>query len=276
MEANNTFSLRRFMLFCRQSLIINKKMIGISLVGFVGTLFIALLFFQSVDHFQGWILENYIILFFFSFFGLGLIYTSLSFPAFRAKEKSMHYLMLPISSSEKFAFELITRIILFLILMPLLYWMVANIEGAIVHSYVREFVNYKFSFAEAYSQMTTTFSNVNGKMQPSQMATVIQYLFIQGGLFVFIFSFAGASHFSKSPLLKTLFTFSLIIGGYFLLIYLLFKGLDLREYNPVDNRVLTIKIRDENEFAKFAAFALTIINLTFLTIAWFRLKEKEV
>jgi hypothetical protein len=160
--------------------------------------------------------------------------------------------------------------------MPLIYWLIANLEGAIVHSYVPEFVNYKFSLSDAYTEITRPIRNVNGKMQPTPIAPLIQYLFIQGGLFVFVFSFAGASHFSKSPLLKTLFTFSLIIGGYLLLIYLLFKGLNLREYNPIDNKVLTIKIRDENEFAKFAAIALTLINLAFLTIAWFRLKEKEV
>jgi hypothetical protein len=277
METNNIFSIRRFMLYCRHSLIINKKIIGISLIGFVGTLFLVLLFFQSIDnHFEAWKLKDYIVLFYIYFFGLGLTYTSSSFPAFRTKEKSMHYLMLPISSSEKFAFELITRIILFLIIMPSLYWIVANLEGAIVHSYVPEFVNYKFSLSEAYTKMTRTIITVNGKIQPSQMAPMIQYLFIQGGLFVFIFLFAGASHFSKSPFLKTLFTFSLIVAGYFLLIYLLFKGLNLREYSTVDNTVLNIKGRDKDDFSKFAAIALTVINLTFLTIAWFRLKEKEV
>lgn len=281
METNNIFSIRRFMLYCRQSLIINKKMIGISLIGFVGTLFVVLLFFQSIDNnFRGWELKNYIVLFFFYFFGLGLIYISLSFPAFRAKEKSMHYLMLPISSSEKFVFELTTRIITFIVLMPLLYWIVANLEGTIVHSYIPEFKSYQFSFNEAYHELikTHTYVTVDGKIQVqyTQFEKSVQYLFIQGGLFVFIFSFAGASHFSKSPLLKTLFTFSLIIAGYFLLGYLLSKGLNLSEYNPADNRILSIKVRDKNEFSKIAAFVLTIINLTFLTIAWFRLKEKEV
>jgi hypothetical protein len=263
------------MLYCRHSLIINKKIIGISLIGFVGTLFLVLLFFQSIDnHFEAWKLKDYIVLFYIYFFGLGLTYTSSSFPAFRTKEKSMHYLMLPISSSEKFAFELITRIILFLILMPLMYWIVANLEGTIIHSYIPEFVNYKFSFSEAYTEMTRTIRNVNGKMQLTQMAPIIQYLFFQCGLFVFLFLFAGASHFSKSPLLKTLFTFSLLVGGNFLLIYLLFKGLNLRDYHQAENKIFNISVQEE--FPKIAAIVLTIINLAFLTIAWFRLKEKEV
>jgi hypothetical protein len=85
--------------------------------------------------------------------------------------------MLPISSSEKFAFELITRIILFLVMMPLLFWVVANLEGAIVHSYVPEFVNYKFSFEDAYNKLTNSDKNNYW----------LVFSFVQGGLFVLFF-----------------------------------------------------------------------------------------
>ena len=38
------------------------------------------------------------------------------------------------------------RIVGYIILMPIIFWIVANIEGIIVHHYVPELVNYKFSF----------------------------------------------------------------------------------------------------------------------------------
>lgn len=268
MQTNNIFSFQRFLLLCKQSLIINKKMIGIALTGFAGTLFIALMLIQSASSsdFKGWHLEDYIAIFLFLFFGLGIIYTSLSFPAFRSKEKSMAFLMLPSSTSEKYVFEVVTRLVVFIILMPLLYWAVSNIEGAVMHYYYPEFVNYKFSFQEAYYKITNADKNNHWLI----------YAFVQGALFAFIFSFAGASHFAKSPLVKTLFTFSILIAGYALFCYLIFKGLNLREYNPVDNKVLSIRIRDESEFATFLALPLTLINLSFLAIAFFRLKEKEV
>jgi hypothetical protein len=264
METNHSFSIQRFILLCRQSLIINKKLIGISLAGFTGTLFIALILLQSVDHFNNWRNENYMATFAFLFFPLGIIYSSLSFPAFRSKEKSMAYLMLPTSVYEKYVFELVTRIVLFVLVMPLLFWIVTNLETAIVHSFVPRFANYTFSFVEGWSKITR-----NG-----QLDGWAKFAMLQGCFFVFITAFTGASHFTKSPLLKTMFTLSVIVAGYALFTFLLFKGLNLKEYRPSNDRILFIS----NEHQAFVSLAIgtTVINLCFLAIAFFRLKEKEV
>jgi hypothetical protein len=265
METNNLFSIQRFMLLCKQSLIINKKLIGISLAGFTGTLFILLILLQSANNnFRNWDNSRYMATFLFLFFSLGIIYSSLSFPSFRSKEKSMAYLMLPTSASEKFVFELLTRIVLFIIIMPLLFWVVANLEGMIVKEYVPRFTNYKFSFGEGLAKM---FEN-------EKIGNWAKLAIAQGCLFVFIAALTGASHFSKSPLLKTLFSITLIVGGYGLFIYLLVKGLDLNMYHPVNDRVLMI--HNGQEAIKYLAIAGTVINLSFLSIAWFRLKDKEV
>lgn len=263
METNNTFSIQRFILLCRQSLIINKKLIGISLAGFTGTLFILLIFLQSVDHFNNWKNENYMATFAFLFFPLGIIYSSLSFPAFRSKEKSMAYLMLPTSASEKYVFEILSRIVLFILVMPLLFWIVANLEGAIVHSFVPALTNYKFSFGETWSDFNNN----------PQVGGWLQLAIVQGCLFVFIAPFVGASHFSKSPLLKTLFSLSVIMAGYALFTFLLVKGLNIEAYHPVNNRVLFI--RNEHQAIASLAIGAIVINLCFLAIAFFRLKEKE-
>lgn len=263
MQTNNLFTFQRFGMLCKQSLIINKKLIGISLVGFTGILFIALIFFQSATDFHEWGNQNYMITFAFLFFPLGIIYSSLSFPAFRSKEKSMAFLMLPTSASEKFAFELLTRIVLFLLIMPLLFWIVANLEGAIVHSFIPKFVNYKFSFGEGWSEIAK-----NG-----QFDGWVKFAIVQGGFFVFIAAFTGASHFSKSPLLKTMFTLSVIVAGYTLFTFLLVKGLNLTKFEPVNHRVLFI--RNAHQVIVSLSIGITLINLCFLAVAWFRLKEKE-
>jgi len=252
--------MQRFILLCKQSLIINKKLIGISLAGFTGTLFIALIFFQYMDHFNNWKNENYMIIFAFLFFPLGIIYSSLSFPAFRSKEKSMTYLMSPTSVSEKYVFELVTRIVLFVLVMPLLFWIVANLEGAVVHSFVPKFANYKFSF----SGLNHTHIDNEGW---------ISYAIAQGFLFVFIAAFTGASHFAKSPLLKTMFTLSIIAAGYGLFTYLLVKGLNLESFHVESKRIFFI--RDKHDGLVFLAILETVINLSLLAIAWFRIKEKE-
>ena len=83
MQTNNQFTVQRFVLLGKQSFIINKKMIGISLIGFVGILFLSLLFFQSANDFVRWDNKSYEVTFVTLFFPLGIIFSGLSFPAFR-------------------------------------------------------------------------------------------------------------------------------------------------------------------------------------------------
>lgn len=264
MQTNNLFSIQRFVLLCKQALIINKKMIGIALIGFTSTLFILLMLYHSVPNNRiNWNIESYMLIFFFLFFVLGIIYTSLSFPAFRSKEKSMAYLMQPASSSEKFVFELVMRLVVFILVMPLLFWAVTNLEGTLMHYFKPDIEHYQFSFRGLYNKMTSR----------GETGGWLQFAFVQGGLFVFIFSFAGASHFTKSPLLKTLFTFSILFAGYSLLIYLMYKGLDLK--NHTNNERILFMSSDEVAIIS-GAIAITVINLTLLAVAFFRLKEKEV
>ncbi|MCK9414658.1 MAG: hypothetical protein M0Q53_20320 [Prolixibacteraceae bacterium] len=260
MQTNHHFSFHRLLLLGKQSFLIHKKLIGISLAGFAGVLFLLLLWFQNNFHYIRWENKHYMILFAFLFFIMGIIYTGLSFPAFRSKEKSMAYLMLPATSTEKFVFELLSRIVVFIFLMPVLFWLVANFEGIVVHSFIPEWTNYKFSFVDAYAEI-----NEQGKFEG--WACV---LLLQGILFLFITAFTGACHFSKSPLLKTMFTVSIIAAGYALFSFLLAKGLNLQEYHPANDR-----ISKNSVIATFAVLS-TMVNLCLLTIAWFGLKEKEV
>ena len=66
----------------------------------------------------------------------------------------------------------------------------------------------------------------------------------QAILFVFTAAFTGASHFSRSPLIKTLFTFSTIVAGYFLFSFLLYRGLNLKEYHPTDTQHIHFQRQD--------------------------------
>lgn len=249
------------MLLIKLSLRVNKKLILISLAGVSGTLFIGLILLQAMVNFEYWGQAEYMTTFFFIFLILGLIYTSQSFPAFRSKTKSLSYIMLPASTSEKYVFELLTRIAAFVVFMPLLYWIIANIEGTIVHHFVPHLVNYRFSFAHTISEFTKV-------ANPPFWGT---FGTIQAILFIFTAAFVGASHFSKSPLIKTLFTFSTIATGYFLYSYLLFRGLSLREYHLTGPFLFFTK----NRILMLFALGGLLVNLTLLAVAWFKLKEKE-
>jgi hypothetical protein len=135
------------------------------------------------------------------------------------------------------------------------------LEGRIVHHYVPQLASDRFSFVETISKSIKTqkglFWGIFGT--------------IQAILFVFTAAFAGASHFYKSPLIRTLFTFSLIVAGYFLFSYLLFRGLNLKVYHPT----VPFAFFTKNRILMFFALAGLLVNVTLLAIAWFRLKEKE-
>lgn len=264
MQTNNNFSIKRFLLLYRQSIILNKKLIAISLIGGAGILFVALLLFQSMNRFQYWTNTSSMWFFLFCYVSLGGIYTSQSFPAFRSKEKSVSYLLLPVSDVEKFLFEFLTRIVFLILLFPPLFWIVANIEGIVIHHYIPELQNYGFSFTEGIKSIFRN-SRVTG-----------WDIFDLGQLFLFVYvvTFTGAAHFSKSPRIKTLFTLTIIAFGYFLMGYLLFKLLNIEMYEPSEHGILFIKTKDQ--VMTFFAIAGAIINLSLLAFAWFRFKEKEV
>jgi len=263
METQNSFSIKRFFLLCKQSLIINKKLIGISFGGFSGILFIVLMLNQIGSNFTNWDNKDFMGTFAFLFFSLGIVYAGLSFPAFRSKEKSMAYLLLPASAPEKFVFELVNRILVFIILMPLLFWIIANLEGTVTHYFVPGFKNYRFSFVEALSKITNQ----------DQFDGWAGFGCVQGVLFLFIVSFTGASHFSKAPLIKTIFAIPLLAAGYALFTYLLVKIMGLKGFHPENDKVLFIG--NAHQAIIFAGIAVTVVNLCLLSIAYFRLKEKE-
>lgn len=263
METNNIFSFQRLLLLIKQSLIINKKMNGITLAGFAGVVFIVLVIMQSAANFQNWENKDSMATFIFLFFQMGILYVGYSFSAFRSKEKCMTYLMLPVNSSEKFAFEFLSRIVLFVVLMPIIYWLVANLEGVVVSYFVPQLVNYKFSFGEGWSVL----------MNHEKFDAIAKYSMFQGVLMAFLVVFTGASYFSKSPLLKTFFVIAVIIAGYGFFVYLLVKGLSLEGIHPVNDRVLFM--HNTASALMFVAILSTAINLSLLFIAYFKLKEKE-
>lgn len=264
MRTSNQFSFQRFLLLGKQSFLINKKLIGMSLVGLTFKFVILLYVFQHMKNFVKWNNMDYMIWLVALFLINGLLYVGESFPAFRSKEKTMAYLMLPATNTEKFMFELLSKVVLFLFLMPAYFWLIANLEGMIVHSFVPEFINYKFSFSEAYSEL----------VNKSRLTCWGELFVFQGILFLLIGPFTGAIHFSKAPLVKTLFVFILIVVGYSLISYFLINGFKLYEFHPESNSILFIGTKN-GTLATFAIVSV-LINLCLVAIAWFGFKEKEV
>ena len=263
MQTTNSFSIHRLLLMFKQSLIINKKRFAIAISAFSGILFITLVWAQASVNFSNWGEHAYVSTFVSVFLSLGISYAAFSFPAFRSKEKSMTYLTLPASTSEKFVFELLSRIVAFIILMPILFWVIANLEGVLVHYYYPELINYQFSYGKSLTSFT---KDVDVKQ--------VIFLIIQMVLFGFIAPFTGGSHFSKSPLFKTLLTFSIIVVSYFLFSLFLVIAFDLLQGLSAGNKGMHFRGNREIAIIMFK-IGFTLTNLSLLAIAWFSLKEKE-
>ncbi len=263
MQTNNTFSFQRLLMLFKQKLIINKRRYPLGLSAFSGGLFILFVISQSTKDFSNWSNTDYLSSFISVFISLGIAYSTTSFPAFRSKEKSLFYLMLPATNGEKFVFEILSRIVAFIVLMPLLFWIIANLEGALVHSFYPKLTNYQFSYREG---LLAIVKDGNFEFWPTNLT-------IQGILFGFIALFTGASYFSKAPLLKTLLTFTIVIMGYLLFVYLLTKGINLDGLRPVGKD--QIFFSDVQSVYRTLSIGMLIINMAFLAIAWFSLKEKE-
>lgn len=264
MQQNNSFSINRMFLLYRQALIENKKELLIYIGGLCGGILLVTSFFILVmdtnilGRPEAWVNDEYILIFMSMFVGLGILYNSMAFPGFRSKEKSLTYLMLPVSTSEKFIFELLNKLIFYIVGFPLLAWVLMNLLGFVIHELEPEFVNYRFD-------MNPIFDNLQGWQRA---------LAFFGGLLMFTIPFTGASHFQKKTLIKTLFSLAITLGAFGLFAFLLFKGLDLRNYTPVNNRVTFIHNGDDAIRALCLAAIAT--NLLLLTVSYFKLKEKEV
>lgn len=255
------------MLLFEQSLTFNRRIIGIGMLGITGVQFIVLFILQLCIK-NPMIISDYINPFLILFLIFGIIYSGYSFPALRSKERSISYLMLPASPLEKFLFELLSRIFFFVLLMPILFYIAANSESALIHYWFHGTENSKFSFSGAWDVLTK---------QGTVLISLI-FFFIQVGLFVIILFFTGASHFSKSPLIKTLFFLVIVIFGYSLLSYLfiqMLKLLDYRQLRLVGDGMMPYFKTGPN-ISIFYNIVLIVVNLSLLAMSFFKLKEREV
>ena len=256
MQHNNIFSFARFGILCKQSFIHNFRLTITSLIGFVGGLFILLLAIQIVNGFRPDDERFFFQLFLGVFSITAIICTGTSFPNLRTKESTVSYLMLPASAFEKFLIEFLGRIVLFILIIPLVYWGVYNLEGYIVNLFLPV-----FSF-EGQSLGLPQTANVR-----------ITIFTFTGGLLLLIIPFTGATVFVKNPLVKTLFAVAIIFFFNLFLVYFFLEILKFQRYYPT-TPILFVRHLEDGLLAMI--IGSMILNIGFLAAAYFKLKEREV
>ncbi len=227
---------------------------------YVGVIFIVLSLVQVANDLQPHNLENFqgFLIGFVTVFGI--LYVGHSFPAFRSKESTISYLMIPASPLEKFLFELVVRIALVLLTLPILYWLVFHVQGY---------------FFNVFTDLPFVPVNAQYLVRIDENVPTLVYSLTAGGvLFALSLAFTGSAMFTKQPLVKSLFAVALIVMFFVGYVILVAEYLGLGKYNPPEEMVLVPL--DETKALAAVTFALFAGTVVMLFVAYQKLKEREV
>jgi hypothetical protein len=264
MSANDTFNINRFLLLFKQHYIHGNKIMLYSVIAFCGAAFLVLSLVQLENETPLPLDTEVFITVLASLVSVfGIIFVGHAFPAFRSKETAASYLTLPASIFEKYLFELIYRVGATLIVLPVLFWITFHFHGY---------------FFQLFTDLT---------FEPVNISEINKYLSIEidedswillmvtsMSLLAITIPFAGAAHFAKQPMVKTLFTVGILVLFFVLLIYFVFVELALENYHPNESMFL-IPTNESGAF-KFLSTVFVATNVFMLVITYLKLKEKEV
>ena len=260
--STNRFNSTRFWLLFKQHFLHHSQYLLLSVGAYVGVIFIVLSFAQinelqphNAIHFQE-LMAVLVPMF-------GILYVGHSFPAFRSKESTIHYLMIPASALEKFAFEFVSRIGITLLALPVLFWITFHLQG------------YFFSmFTGSAFEPVSIHYLVWIEDLPNDYQFVIYALITGGILFALSLAFTGAAMFTKQPLIKTLSSVGLIMLFFVGYSYIVIEPLGLGNYHPPEP--MWLLPLQEYSALKVVAVALYAGAVLMLFIAYRKLKEREV
>lgn len=263
MSTNNTFSLTRFKLLYKQQLLQNSKLLIFGTIGYCGVIMIVVAMatldngLRAPEHRIFFPMMSFLAIVF------GVLYCGYSFPSLRNKESTISYMTLPASTLEKFTLEFINRILLSILVLPLLFWITYN-AGYYFISLIFQSFEFEF-FGTAVMQ-----EELKNTMERPKVITMFISIFT---LFLVI-PFTGAAFFGKQPLIKTLFSVASIVIAYICLIYIAVEPLGLGNY--LIDETISLVPTENDEILTFFIVVINITNLTMLTVAYLKLKEKEV
>jgi len=251
MKNDTSFSISRFALLFNQFRIYNGKMILISMMGLIGGLFVLFYSIQIITRFDTWRYEHFMYLFMGLFMVLAIVYSGSSFPGLRSREKGYNYLQLPATTTEKFLFELLVRVLLFIPLMPALYWTIFHLEGNLVEMLNSDFTFLSFSFTEGFQLPTTAENNW------------VKTLVVSQGLLFLTVPFFGATIFMKQPVIKSL-SGAIAILFIHLIIFFALQNSGIRLF------------QNSWDFITYTTGYLLAINSFMLVMAYFKLRSKQI
>jgi hypothetical protein len=260
MKIQSIFSIKRFGLLIKRETIMKQSFLLMAIAGVIITITTAIVLFLMTDrsirlNWDDFIFPVSIIMF--AIFGI--LFSGTAFPALRNHKKTLDFLLVPNSTTEKYLYEVLFRIVAYSLVFPVLFWIGANLGGIIINSFTLD--HYDLGYNLFYP-----FKEIHKYMRITETEVAI-YSF---ALFLISIPFTGAAFFSKVPLLKTAIFLAILVGASFFYGWIL-DGI----FNFTHTRYLGNDV-SEKAAMNWVTAALLFSTLVLHTSAFFRLKEREV
>ncbi len=253
MEHIKSFSFKRILLLMQKTLYENAKSVLTGLITVFG-LFSFILFMSALKDGAAW--DKLQTFYFIGLFIAGFFISGSAFSNFRNKEKTMSYLTLPASSSEKFISEWLLTSIIYIIIYSVIFF-VFNLLVFLIG----DVFNFKVSFINLFTEET--------------LRMFLHYIIIQSVLL------AGAATFKKIPLfftISSIFIFGLIITVYITLLTLSIKGqFEVFRFsgNGIQGNNFNYDLKDHWLLHVPGIMYYYVTAPVFWIYTYFKLKEKE-
>ncbi len=252
---NDIFNFSRFVKYAKAQIILQRRLLLLIVSGgFLALFFFTLLLLVGN---RSWDTNNWIFLFFISGAIIALLLAGQAFPFLRSKEASQNTLMIPVSTFEKFTYEFVLKIILFVLLYPILFKLMASSVLSLTEFIKPERIFTPFSF-------DPIIYNHKEYLLPTVLL---------GCLLAVSLAFAGASTIKRYPLIKTIVIVGIMILTGLGYLYLLFEKMKLEKGITY---VIENIIGDGNSAFIWLYLFFGISSITAFIYAFFNLKEREV
>ncbi|WP_430814399.1 hypothetical protein [Carboxylicivirga sp. RSCT41] len=256
---NNTFNINRFNRLIKQQYQISGKNSALALLSIlIGYTLILLTFtfnkynIEAIEWLPFFIMLNG---------AIALPFAAYAFPAFRSKEKTFDYLLIPCSTTEKFIFNIMVRIVLPWIILPVIFYISSHIATELSLWFNPDY------YIESF-RLSAIFEEVNTEQFSIILTAMILMALIAQSLL-----FAGATVFKKQPLIKTLVIIGATIAFVIFYFYIIIEWVEVYD----SGRMPWVATFENKDSTGYYLVALEIIGLTTTwAYAFFRVKEKEI
>jgi hypothetical protein len=264
MKQNKYFSIGRFTRLLQNDWLINQKTYLFAIVGLSLAVY-SLIYFSMITT-RSVTINQYTGFIIFYMMGVGIV-VGTSFPAINNQIKMSNYLLVPGSTFEKFMVQFVIRIVLFIPIALLIFWICAHLAKASLIPFS------KIGYDSAVQIADFHYRDLIERMHPIDRVPAITSIFS-----ALCTLFAGSVYFKRFALVKTLVSLGII---YFAIIFsfILFSNIFF-PYETSNLRTIdfhTYKIsRDLTNTQLFAYLIGCLSWIFFLPLAYFKLKEKEL